>query len=168
MRILLSAYACEPNRGSEPGIGWNWAIELQRRGHFVVVLTRANNRASIEAFFDKEPATPKPQFVYFDLPKPLPSLKRMGVMPVQVYYLLWQLFCVQTALRAVGDHKLDLVWHLTFGVVRWPSFLWRLGKPFVFGPSGGGERAPFSMRGDYTLQGHIRDLSRHTHSVVAS
>ena len=160
MRILVSAYACEPLTGSEPGIGWNWAIELQRHGHFVVVLTRANNRAPIETFFDNTNVTPKPEFDYYDLPEPLLYLKRLGVLPVQIYYLLWQLFCVRTARRAVADHKLDLVWHLTFGVVRWPSFLWRLGKPFVFGPGGGGERAPYAMRGDYPLQGHIRDFLR--------
>ena len=28
MKILLSAYACEPNRGSEPGLGWRWALEI--------------------------------------------------------------------------------------------------------------------------------------------
>ena len=39
-RILLSAYACEPGRGSEPGVGWGWANELAREGHRVTVLTR--------------------------------------------------------------------------------------------------------------------------------
>lgn len=28
MRILLSAYACEPNKGSETGVGRSWANEL--------------------------------------------------------------------------------------------------------------------------------------------
>ena len=32
-KILLSAYACEPNEGSEPGVGWNWAIELKKLRH---------------------------------------------------------------------------------------------------------------------------------------
>ena len=34
-KILLSAYACEPHKGSEPGIGWNWAIQLASLGHQV-------------------------------------------------------------------------------------------------------------------------------------
>ena len=29
MKILLSAYACEPNTGSEPNVGWNWAKVFQ-------------------------------------------------------------------------------------------------------------------------------------------
>ena len=30
LRVLLSAYACEPGKGSEAGNGWNWARELSR------------------------------------------------------------------------------------------------------------------------------------------
>ena len=48
MKILVSAYACEPGKGSEPGAGWLWARAAARR-HEVWVLTRANNREAIEA-----------------------------------------------------------------------------------------------------------------------
>ena len=43
-RILLSAYACEPGKGSEPEVGWMWATELAAAGHEVWVITRAANR----------------------------------------------------------------------------------------------------------------------------
>ena len=42
--ILLSAYACEPNKGSEPEVGWQWAINLSKLGHNVYVVTRRNNK----------------------------------------------------------------------------------------------------------------------------
>ena len=51
MKILLSAYACEPNKGSEPAVGWNWAQGLVKLGHEVWVLTRTNNQQTIEAEF---------------------------------------------------------------------------------------------------------------------
>lgn len=35
MKILLSAYACEPGIGTKPGVGWNWALTLGRQGHEV-------------------------------------------------------------------------------------------------------------------------------------
>ena len=41
--FLVAAYACEPNEGSEPGVGWNWSIELSKY-HNVIVITRENNR----------------------------------------------------------------------------------------------------------------------------
>ena len=48
MKILLSAYACEPNRGSEQGVGWSWAVELSKH-HEVWVITRYNNEPTISA-----------------------------------------------------------------------------------------------------------------------
>ncbi len=48
MKVLVSAYACEPGKGSEPGAGWNWVVAAARQ-HELCVLTRANNRESIEA-----------------------------------------------------------------------------------------------------------------------
>ena len=30
MRILMSVFSCGPHRGSEEGVGWNWAVETAR------------------------------------------------------------------------------------------------------------------------------------------
>lgn len=43
------------------------------------------------------------------------------------------------------QHGFDLLWQLTYGTFRAPSSLWRVGKPFVIGPVGGGETAPISL-----------------------
>ena len=54
MRILVSAYACEPDAGSELGKGWNIALELARQGHDVTVLTcGSHHRLAIERHCDK-------------------------------------------------------------------------------------------------------------------
>jgi hypothetical protein len=47
IKVLLIAYACEPNQGSEPGTGWNLAVGLARYCD-VTVVTRANNKGVIE------------------------------------------------------------------------------------------------------------------------
>ena len=54
LRVLVSAYACEPAKGSEPGVGWRIAREMARY-HEVWVLTRTNNRPSIAAALDRDP-----------------------------------------------------------------------------------------------------------------
>jgi hypothetical protein len=48
MKLLLSAYPCEPDRGIEAGVGWHWILELARLGHDVWLLTRANNQQAIQ------------------------------------------------------------------------------------------------------------------------
>ena len=40
MKILIIAYACEPDRGSEEGVGWNVTYNLAKKGHEVHVVTR--------------------------------------------------------------------------------------------------------------------------------
>lgn len=146
MRLLLSAYACEPGRGSEPGIGWNWALELAGLGHQVWVLTRANNRESIEAALTTIAPQQRPNFLYFDVPRWAAWWKRGG-RGVQLYYYLWQLGAVRVARQAHARYHFDAVQHLTFGVFRQPSLMGRLGIPFVFGPVGGGEQTPVGLRG---------------------
>ena len=49
MRILMSAFSCGPHRGSEEGVGWNWAVETARLGHEVIALTQTAFQDEIEA-----------------------------------------------------------------------------------------------------------------------
>lgn len=159
MKVLLSAYACEPNKGSEPGVGWHWALEVARLGHEVWVLTRANNRPAIEA--ERETLRPLPnlRFLYYDLP-PWARWWKRGQRGVHLYYLLWQWGAYRLAKRIHARERLDRVHHVTFGGIRQPSFMGRLGIPFLFGPAGGGERAPWRLRYGYGLRGWFLDAIR--------
>ncbi|WP_333840232.1 glycosyltransferase family 4 protein [Pelomicrobium sp.] len=158
LRILLSAYACEPGKGSEPGIGWRWALNLARRGHDVWVLTRANNREAIEAARPQEQA-PSLRFVYYDLPSWARRWKRGG-RGVRLYYVLWQWGAYRLARRLHREARFHIAHHITFGVFRHPSFMAFLDIPFVFGPVGGGEQAPRPLRRTFPLRGYLLDLAR--------
>ena len=139
--IIVSAYACEPNKGSEPGIGWNWVLELARQGYLVNVITRKNNQTNIENTLAKLEPLDNLHFYYYDLPKWARTLKK-GPFGIYFYYFFWQMGIVSLAKKIDQEKNVDLVHHLTFGVFRQPSFLWKLKKPFVFGPMGGGEMTP--------------------------
>ncbi|MFQ5958174.1 MAG: glycosyltransferase family 4 protein, partial [Alphaproteobacteria bacterium] len=157
MKVLLSAYACEPGMGSEPGVGWLWARGLARLGHEVWVLTRANNRARIEAV--TLPETERPRFLYYDLPAWARRWKRGG-RGVRLYYLLWQWGAYRLARRVHARERFDRVHHVTFVSVRQPSFMGRLGAPFVFGPVAGGEHAPWRLRFGCGWRGLVLDALR--------
>jgi len=159
MKVLLSAYACEPNKGSEPGIGWHWALEIARLGHEVWVLTRANNRANIEMELAKSPPIRNLNFLYYDLP-PWARWWKKGNRGVYFYYLFWQWGAYCLARQAHRREKFDRVHHITFGSIRQPSFMGNLGIPFIFGPVGGGETAPWRLRVGYSPRGWILDALR--------
>src|SRR5437660_12518213 len=89
LKVLISAYACEPNKGSEPEVGWQWALQMARF-HDVTVLTRANNQPTIEPELARlEGKQPLPRFVYHDRGPSLLEFKRL-FKAVTIYYLLWQ------------------------------------------------------------------------------
>lgn len=53
-KILISAFSCLPNRGSEPGVGWNWAVLAAEEGYDVTVLTRTKCKKKIEPAIPEE------------------------------------------------------------------------------------------------------------------
>ncbi len=158
LRILLSAYACEPEKGSEQGVGWNWALTLARQGHDVTVLTRENNSGTIASAVEIR-GLENLHFVYYDLPRWARRLKKGG-RGVNLYYRLWQIGAYLKVRRSFDAHSFDLVQHITFGTFRHPSFMWRLGVPFVLGPVGGGEATPPLLMRSYPLRGRVLDSLR--------
>lgn len=157
MKILLSAFACEPDRGSEYAVGWNWALSLVRAGHDVVVLTCSEARPAITRTLEKLQLSRRLRCEYFDVPKPF-RWKARG--PLHLHAALWQWMAVDFAKELHKREKFDRVHHVTYAGLRIPSFMGRLGIPFVFGPVGGGERAPWRLRWGYSLYGLIHDAAR--------
>ncbi len=88
LNILISAYACRPGEGSEPGLGWN-PIQEVAKYHNVWVLTRQNNRPTIEAELKQNPII-KLQVIYCEPPSWVrPANLKQRV--VYLHYYLWQI-----------------------------------------------------------------------------
>lgn len=136
LRIVAFAYACEPDKGSEPGAGWVWAQMLTTLGQ-VWVVTRANNRPAIEAALPSLESRDRLHFVYVDLPRWARFWKR-GQRGVRLYYLLWQMAALVRARRLHRRERFDLAWHLTLANAWLGSTAALVGPPFVYGPVGGG------------------------------
>ncbi len=140
-RILISAFACSPLWGSEPGVGWRWAIELGKH-HDVTVLTHDYFHDQIEPLA-RRGHTPGVRFEWFSVPglygHPHQQLNS------RTYYWLWQLAARKHVKALLLKAPQDLIHHLTWGTYRFPSFLGGLGAPLVIGPVGGGETAPWRL-----------------------
>ncbi|PFR30839.1 glycosyl transferase family 1 [Bacillus cereus] len=157
MKVLISAYACEPHKGSEPGVGWNTIVELSKTCELWVI-TRANNRENIEK--NKNIFKLKNiNFIYVDLPKWL-SFWKKGRRGVQLYYYLWQVYIYFIAKRLHTINNYDLIHHVTFVKYWSPSFLSLLPVPFIWGPVGGGESAPRTFWRNLGCKGYIYEFVR--------
>jgi glycosyltransferase involved in cell wall biosynthesis len=138
MNILLSAYACRPNAGSELGTGWNWAVHLAETGSVVHVLTAGRNRQATEAYQREHPSS-ELHFHFIDVPwmNPMASGAR--------HYLAWQWMALRRARVLSRSVDFDVVQHVSYGSVHLPTPLWRLAVPTIFGPVGGGQTTPPSL-----------------------
>ncbi|MBT9314737.1 glycosyltransferase family 4 protein [Leptothoe spongobia] len=159
MKILISAYSCEPGQGSERGVGWNVAKEAAKH-HEVWVLTRPDeSKEAIEAELADNPV-PNLHFVYFTLPfwKDSLSLGQSGAM--QIHYYLWQIQAYFVAKRLHQELNFDLIHHVTFVKYSSPSLLSTLPVPFILGPVGGGESAPSKFWRDFSLRARLYEFAR--------
>lgn len=143
--IILSAFACSPLWGSEPGVGWHWAVQLSTR-HDVVALTHGYFRQHIESHLAAMPAAERPRRLTFEYFTPA----QFGLHPhrqlnSRLFYMWWQL-CARSRVRALcARQRVDLIHHLTWGTFRFATFLGGLGVPLVMGPLGGGDVAPMRL-----------------------
>jgi glycosyltransferase involved in cell wall biosynthesis len=158
LKVLASAYACEPDKGSEPGIGWNWVKQIARF-HEVWVITRENNKEAIESTLAKSPIS-NVHWVYFDLPRWLRFWKK-GQPGIQLYYYLWQIGAYFICKRLHNRIGFDLVHHLTFVKYWMPSFLAFLPLPFIWGPVGGGDSTPSPFFKTFSIRGKLYEHLRH-------
>ena len=140
MKVFVIAFACEPNRTSEPGVGWNIVGELAKR-HELTVLTRCNNRKDIEAYIAANPATShgKIHWEYYDLAEWFHQLKKKLPCGIQLYQELWQ----RGAAKKYRDEfkKYDIVHHLTFGSIFFTPWAAQYTDRLVWGPIGGASGA---------------------------
>jgi glycosyltransferase involved in cell wall biosynthesis len=128
------------------------------RYYEVWVITRANNRESIELALT-ERALDNVHWIYLDLPKWARFWKR-GKSGLYLYYYLWQFLVYFVARRLRPRVTFDIVHHVTFGSFWSPSFLSLLPIPFVWGPIGAGLPAPRSFWKDFSFRGKVNELMR--------
>lgn len=159
MKILLSAYACEPLKGSEPTAGWKWAYELSKRGNKVYVITRSNNKTTIDDYLKKEKNAPNINFFYYDLPSFFIKLKKKFNF-TNLYYFLWQFYILKICKKLNEKIKFDVIHHITFGGLRHFSFLGELNGNTIIGPLGGAETSPLWLRKHIGIKGAIYEIFR--------
>jgi glycosyltransferase involved in cell wall biosynthesis len=157
LNILVSAYACRPGEGSEPGVGWHIVRELSQY-HRIWMLTRQNNRPAIEAALLQHPIAHL-QVVYCEPPRVIQKLNRNQRI-VHLHYYLWQLQAYRVARQLHRSIGFDVAHHITYVRYSSPSFLSLLPVPFIWGPVGGAEMAPLSFWTTLGARGKSYEIAR--------
>ena len=169
LKILVNAYACSPGMGSEPGMAWNWCVNLAKYCELHII-TEGEFRERIENSLTPAPS-PKGegsdmpmneygltvtqiQNLYFyynpiggDDEAQCRKIRRMcwnqGDWRFYKYYKEWQWRTYLMAKEICEKQHIDVLHQLNMIGFREPGYLWRIeGVPLVWGPVDAKESFP--------------------------
>lgn len=159
LNILINAYAVSPNWGSEPGLGWNWVINLAKYCN-VFVITEGEWKAEIEDALINLPQRDNIHFYYNPVS---PEIRKMcwnqGDWRFYKYYRQWQEKTLEIAKDIIANNRIDILHQLNMIGFREPGSLWKIKDiPFVWGPIGGYGKATLRYLKGQSLKVKIKAI----------
>ena len=145
LSILINAYACSPNMGSEPGMAWNWCVNLAKYCELHII-TECEFRNNIEVILPTLPQGKNMHFYYNPVSEEIRKMCwNQGDWRFYKYYKDWQYKTFIIAKEIIRNNHIDIVHQLNMIGFREPGYLWEIENiPFVWGPIGGLKQFPTS------------------------
>lgn len=147
--ILINAYACSPGMGSEPGMAWNWCINLAKYCELHII-TEGEFRDKIEAVLPELPQGKNMHFYYNPVSDKVRKMCwNQGDWRFYRYYRKWQWKTYLIAKEICEQTHIDILHQLNMIGFREPGYIWKIENiPFVWGPIGGLKLFPLAyLRG---------------------
>jgi len=159
MKVLLSAYACEPGKGSEPEVGFRTLMAIAEE-HDVWVFTRTNNLPSLETALERHPGRERIELIGHDVSGISLRLKKRSRLLAHLYYDRWQASLSQRAIDLERRIGFDVAHHVTFASYWTRTGIAPVAAPKVWGPVGGGVTTPLGYFGELGTKGLIEEAAR--------
>jgi glycosyltransferase involved in cell wall biosynthesis len=162
-RVLISAYACNPYRGSEEGVGWGW-VKAIAQYHDLWVITAEFHRADIEKAVAADPeGLSRVRFSYvphqwwhYHPSGTWKFIENSICKPIMNRaYRLWQYDAYRLGCALHQKIGFDLVHQITYVGFRFPGHLWALDIPFVWGPAAGLKNTPWQFLPHLGIRGCV-------------
>jgi glycosyltransferase involved in cell wall biosynthesis len=158
VRVLLSAFSCEPEKGSEREVGFRALLAAADR-HDVWVLTRAVSVPVLRQFLAGHPLSAHIHVepVPFDFDE-----EGFGRTKFHRNYDRWQRAAARRAVELDRQFDFHVVHHVSVATIWTRAGVAAVPKPLVWGPVGGGVEPPLSLMTELGLRGALDDVSRIT------
>lgn len=144
MKVLINSYACSPYYGSEPGMGWNFVSNLSH-SHELHIISDLRYKNDILLYFEEHPEEKKYYNFYFIKRKRYGLLERLWPQSYYWTYAMWQRKALRLAKKLDRKEDFDLIHQLNMLGYREPGYLWKIDKPFVWGPMGNFNITPWKL-----------------------
>ena len=143
IKIVATAFTCEPGLGSEYEVGWRWSFSLSKVASTLVLTRRSsyNNIPAVEEIDVEFGPSKKIDNVTFKaLDIPFAEFFFKGRRFMRLHYLIW-LFIVTIWIRR-NKKYFDFNHHICFTASWLPPLSYFSGLPFIWGPIGTGSALP--------------------------
>ena len=145
MNVLVHACYINPNKGSEFSVSWNYVLEMSKNNHlYVLVGSTTEDLGDYSAL--QNVSIPNVDFIFPDTGQAFKIVNRMyhsflhfaGAWTRYIAYYFWNKHIYRTLERDKSLlSKIDIIHFLS--PVGWHEigYLYKLGKPCIWGPVGG-------------------------------
>lgn len=166
IKILVSAYACSPYHGSEPGMGWNFVYALSKYHDLHVIVEKLKWEEPIRKHLELYPDICRNVTFHFIKKKRAKHLRKFWPPSYYWFYKTWQKEAYELALSLNKRENFDLIHQLNMAGFREPGYLWKIDKPFVWGPVGGLENTHWKYLYSLGIKGFIFFLGRNVFNYL--
>ncbi|MBU2947837.1 glycosyltransferase [Zobellia uliginosa] len=160
LKILISAYACGPNSGSEPGMGWNFVTGISKHHELHVIVEKRKWEKPILDYLNENPTFNNNINFHFIEKQRNKKLRKIWPPSYYWFYRKWQKKALALGIELNNKENFDIIHHLNMVGYREPGYLWKINKPFVWGPIGALENSPWSFLPSLGIQGMAYYASR--------
>ncbi|WP_280766515.1 glycosyltransferase family 4 protein [Parabacteroides sp. PFB2-10] len=160
-KILITANHCAPGQGSEHGVGWNF---FKRISEFHDVILICNEHDYIQGVIDyvNSEEGKKRNIKLFLIKQKIKYNKINRLFPFLYYkdYNKWQKNVFNLVKELINTEEIDIIHHITNITFREPGYLWKLNKPFLWGPIGVLGDEPIRFQSIYNWKEGIKNIIR--------
>lgn len=155
--ILVLTYCISPYKGSEFSVSFNYINEMSKNNRLLVLY--GDGKIDIEKYL---------------LTNNLPNVEFINIKPYELNwtpaihklindyrYKLWH-HCVYNFVESNKNifNEIDIIHYLNPIGFKEPGFLWKIDKPFIWGPIQGVENRPFPLYKSLSFKGKIESFAR--------
>jgi glycosyltransferase involved in cell wall biosynthesis len=143
-RILVFAYGCDPELGSEEGAGWHLVCAI---GNFAdcVLLVSSDHEQSLKRWQKENGAAWLTIVPVRDLPFSARAKAKWHRILIFLMYLYWMRRAYQVGARLHKAKPFDATYHATYSAYWLPTVATRFDVPCIWGPVGGGVTTPVRL-----------------------
>jgi glycosyltransferase involved in cell wall biosynthesis len=141
-RVLITAYSCCPDTGSESGNGWNWIMSYLENGFQVYCITSSLYKQEIEEYVSTHNV--ERLFIFYTDTRISLKLFSIPIFGDYIHYYSW----IIKAGKIIKGLKIPFfhAHHVTYSSIKFGTPLYKVKSRIILGPLGGSELPHRSLR----------------------